>query len=158
MTKHKRSQKTRWARPLLASVAFSAVVAGTLFPGSAYAAEFTVYKSPSCGCCSKWVDHLQANGHTVAAQNIENVDMIKKMVGVPERLQSCHTAMVDGYVIEGHVPAQDIERLLAERPKAKGLAAPGMPTGAPGMEGGAPDRYNVMLFKADGSADVYARY
>lgn len=158
MTKNKLSQKTGWAMPLLASVAFAAVVSVTLLTGPAYAAEFTVYKSPSCGCCSKWVDHLQANGHTVAAKNIENVDAIKKMAGVPERLQSCHTAMVDGYVIEGHVPAKDIERLLVERPEAKGLAAPGMPAGAPGMEGGAPDRYNVMLFKADGSANIYAQY
>lgn len=158
MTKHKFSQKTGWVRPLLASVAFSAVIGGTLFSGSAYAAEFTVYKSPSCGCCSKWVDHLQANGHTVAAKNIENVDVIKKMSGVPERLQSCHTAMVDGYVIEGHVSAKDIAQLLTERPKAKGLAVPGMPAGSPGMEGGAPDRYDVMLFNVDGSADVYAQH
>ena len=126
--------------------------------GPTYAAEFTVYKSPWCGCCSKWIDHLKASGHTVSTQDIESLDTVKKMAGVPEHLQSCHTAMVDGYVIEGHVPSKDIERLLAERPKAKGLAVPGMPAGSPGMEGGAPDKYDVMLFNPDGSSDVFARY
>jgi hypothetical protein len=80
------------------------------------------------------------------------------MAGVPENLQSCHTAMVDGYVIEGHVPAKDIERLLAKRPKANGLAVPGMVAGSPGMEGGTPERYNVVLFNRDGSAEIFARY
>ena len=132
---------------------------GTLsLSGPTYAAEFTVYKSPWCGCCSKWIDHLKASGHTVSTQDIESLDTVKKMAGVPEHLQSCHTAMVDGYVIEGHVPSKDIERLLAERPKAKGLAVPGMPAGSPGMEGGAPDKYDVMLFNPDGSSDVFARY
>ena len=77
---------------------------------------------------------------------------------VPEQLQSCHTALVDGYVIEGHVPARDVARLLTERPNAKGLSVPGMPTGSPGMEGGAPESYEVMLFQADGSASVYAKH
>lgn len=158
MTKHKHPRRSWRIRPLLASMAIAVSVTLTSFSEPAYAAEFTVYKSPWCGCCSKWVDHLQANGHTVATKNIENLDMIKKMAGVPERFQSCHTAMVDGYIVEGHVPSKDIERLLAERPKAKGLAVPGMPTGSPGMEGGAPDKYDVMLFNPDGSSDVFARY
>lgn len=145
-------------KPLLASMVIAASLTLTSISGSVYAAEFTVYKSPLCGCCSKWVDHLKANGHTVVTNDVENLDMIKKMAGIPERLQSCHTAMVDGYVIEGHVPTKDIKRLLAERPKAKGLAVPGMPTGSPGMEGGAPDKYDVKLFKTDGSENVYARY
>jgi hypothetical protein len=158
MTKHTLSQSSRRIRPFLASVAIAMSIVGTSLSGTAYAAEFTVYKSPSCGCCSKWVDHLKANGHTVATKNIENLDMIKKMAGVPEPLQSCHTAMVNGYVIEGHVPANDIKRLLAERPEAKGLAVPGMPAGSPGMEGGTPDRYNVMLFKKGGASNVYAKH
>ncbi|MDD9923641.1 MAG: DUF411 domain-containing protein [Boseongicola sp.] len=140
-------------------MAIAVSVTLTSLSGPAYAAaEFTVYKSPWCGCCSKWVDHLQANGHMVTTKDIENLDTIKKMAGVPERLQSCHTAIVDGYVVEGHVPAKDITRLLAERPKAKGLAVPGMPAGSPGMEGSAPDKYDVMLFKTDGSADVFSRH
>ena len=158
MTKHNHSRRSLRIRLFLASVAIAVSVAMVSLSGPANAAEFTVYKSPWCGCCSKWVDHLQANGHTVSTKNIEDLDMVKKMAGVPEGLQSCHTAMVDGYVIEGHVPAQDIERLLTERPKARGLSVPGMPVGSPGMEGDAPDRYNVMLFKADGSTNVYARY
>jgi hypothetical protein len=158
MTKNKHPRTSWRIRPLLASVAIAAGVGTLSLSGPTYAAEFTVYKSPWCGCCSKWVDYLQASGHTVSTKDIENLDMVKKMAGVPEHLQSCHTAMVDGYVIEGHVPSKDIERLLAERPKAKGLAVPGMPAGSPGMEGGAPDKYDVMLFNPDGSSDVFARY
>ena len=158
MTKYKHLRISWRIRPLMASVAIATGIAVASLSGPTYAAAFTVYKSPWCGCCSKWVDHLKANGHNVSNKNVENLDMIKKMTGVPERLQSCHTAMVDGYVIEGHVPAKDIERLLTDRPKAKGLAVAGMPVGSPGMEGGTPDKYDVMLFKTDGSVNVYARY
>ncbi len=143
---------------LFACLAVVAGITATSVPVVAYAANLTVYKSPWCGCCGDWVKHLEANGHSVVTKNTETLDALKKMAGVPEPLQSCHTATVDGYVIEGHVPAKDIERLLAERPKAKGLAVPGMPAGSPGMEGGAPDKYNVMLFQPDGSASVYARH
>ena len=100
-----------------------------LAPLAASAAEITVYKSPYCGCCGGWVDHMRSNGHSVKTVDLEDLTTIKKMTGVGEELQSCHTAVVDGYVIEGHVPAQDVARLLAERPKAKGLTVPGMPTG-----------------------------
>lgn len=158
MTKQRLRRTTRSVRPLLLSVALAAGIVGTSLSAPALAAEITVYKSPWCGCCSKWADHLQAKGHTVATKNMESLDAIKKLAGVPEDLQSCHTAMVDGYVLEGHVPAKDIERLLAERPKARGLAVPGMPVGSPGMEGGAPERFDVMLFGTDGSTSVYARY
>lgn len=158
MTKQKLHRKTPSVRPLLLSVALAAGIVGTSLSAPAHAAEITVYKSPWCGCCSKWADHLQAKGYTVTTKNMENLDAIKKMAGVPEGLQSCHTAMMDGYVIEGHVPAKDIERLLAERPKAKGLAVPGMPVGSPGMEGGVPERFDVMLFGTDGSTSVYAQY
>lgn len=158
MTKQKFHPKTRSVRPLLLSVALAAGIVGTTLSAPALAADITVYKSPWCGCCSKWADHLQAKGHTVTTKNMENLDAIKKLAGVPEGLQSCHTAMVEGYVLEGHVPAKDIERLLAERPNAKGLAVPGMPVGSPGMEGGAPERFDVMLFGTDGSTSVYARY
>lgn len=158
MATNKFSQKPWWTRPLLASVAIAASLAATSLMAPASAAEFTVYKSPWCDCCSQWVDHLKANGHSVTTEEIEDLELIKKMAGVPEALESCHTALVERYAIEGHVPARDIERLLAERPKARGLAVPGMPAGSPGMGGDTPDSYNVMLFKADGSADIYAQY
>ncbi len=152
--------KRNWRRVAIPAV-FAAIVvvaAGISVPGPASSAEITVYKSPWCGCCSKWVDHMAADGHSVTTKKIEDLDQIKKMAGVPEQLQSCHTALVDGYVIEGHVPARDVARLLTERPNAKGLSVPGMPTGSPGMEGGAPESYEVMLFQADGSASVYAKH
>lgn len=119
--------------------------------------RITVYKSPSCGCCQGWVDHLVKDGFE--AQVIERDDLtgIKRQYGVPQQLQSCHTAEVRGYVVEGHVPAAAIRKLLAEKPKATGLAVPGMPIGSPGMEGGRPETYAVMLFDAS-SERVYGRY
>jgi hypothetical protein len=101
---------------------------------------------------------MRANGHSVTTKEVEDLDAIRRMAGVPEPLQSCHTAVVDGYVIEGHVPAADVARLLTERPDAKGLSVPGMPIGSPGMEGGTPERYDVILFGKDGSAEVYAKH
>ncbi len=123
----------------------------------ALSANMTVYKSPTCGCCKNWISHMRQNGHAVKVQDLEDLELIKKMAGIPERFQSCHTALVDGYAIEGHVPAKDVERLLQDRPKARGIAVPGMPAGAPGM-GGEAERYNVILFQQDGSSSVYARY
>lgn len=158
MRKTKPCRNSWRIRPLAASIAIVIGIAGTSVPGPANAAAITVYKSPWCGCCSKWVDHMRASGHSVVIRKIENLGPIKKMAGVPERLQSCHTAMVEGYVVEGHVPASDVARLLDQRPKAKGLAVPGMPNGSPGMEGGTPDRYDVLLFQPDGSASVYSKY
>ena len=130
----------------------------TVMTTTAQATEITVYKSPTCGCCSAWVDHMKANGYTVVSKNVDDLEAIKKVLGVPDPFQSCHTAMVDGYVVEGHVPAADVTRLLAEKPKVDGIAVPGMPAGSPGMEGGAPDKYDVLLFRSDGSAAIYASY
>lgn len=158
VTKQRLNRKSSNIRPLVLSVALAASVAGVSISGPAYAAQITVYKSPWCGCCSSWADRLEAEGHTITAKDIENLDSIKKLAGVPEALQACHTALIEGYVIEGHVPAKDIERLLADRPEARGLAVPGMPGGSLGMEGAAPERYEVVLFNADGSTSVYARY
>ncbi len=124
------------------------------------AADLTVYKSPWCGCCAGWIEHMEANGHSLDVKDTEDLDPVKQIAGVPEALQSCHTAMVDGYVIEGHVPASDIERLLAERPDAIGLAVPGMPNGSPGMDSpeAGSEPYSVLLFKSDGSTQVYATH
>lgn len=118
----------------------------------------TVYKSPTCGCCSKWVDHLKANGFKVAAFNVDDVMQHKSRLGVPPAMGSCHTAEVAGYVVEGHVPAQDIQRLLRERPAARGLTVPGMPQGSPGMEGPRKDAFDVLLIDPRGSTRVFAHY
>lgn len=119
-----------------------------------------VYKSATCGCCTQWVEHLQANGFKVNAQNVPNTAAYRTKLGVPPALGSCHTGTIGGYALEGHVPAADIKRLLAEKPKAKGLAVPGMPMGSPGMEvpGEPADAYDVLLFQADGKTTVYRHY
>jgi hypothetical protein len=117
----------------------------------------TVSKDPDCGCCNGWVDHLRQAGFPVIVKNAKELQTIKKGLGVPDRLASCHTAEVKGYVIEGHVPADAIKRLLREAPEAVGLAVPGMPIGSPGMEGGTPEVYEVVMFRKDASS-VFARY
>jgi hypothetical protein len=117
-----------------------------------------VYKSPTCGCCGKWVEHLRMSGFAVNVNDLPNVDAFRAKAGVPAALASCHTALVSGYVVEGHVPAADIRKLLAERPKALGLAVPGMPMGAPGMDAPHARGYDVLLFQADGTTRVYHAY
>ena len=112
--------------------------------------EVQVYKSPTCGCCEKWVEHLRAEGFTVRTNDVADVTPIKLENGVAPELSACHTAFVGGYVVEGHVPASDIRRLLAERPAVAGLAVPGMPVGSPGMEGPRPVPYEVLSFGARG--------
>jgi hypothetical protein len=118
----------------------------------------TVYKSEGCGCCEKWVEHLQKNGFTVKAHNVPDLAAYRAKSGIPESLAACHTARVGAYAIEGHVSAREIKRLLAERPKAKGLAVPGMPAGSPGMESDRPEPYDVLLVKPDGTTAVFQGY
>ena len=118
-----------------------------------------VHKSASCGCCAVWVEHMQSHGFPVKVENVDDLGAIKEKVGVPYGKGSCHTAEVGGYFIEGHVPAADVQRLLAEKPKAKGLTVPGMPIGSPGMEqGDRVDPYEVLLVHEDGSTSVYATH
>lgn len=117
-----------------------------------------VYKSPTCGCCGKWVAHLRANGFTVRAHDVADPTRYRARFGIPDALGSCHTGIVEGYALEGHVPAREVKRLLAERPAARGLAVPGMPLGSPGMEGSSADPYEVLLIDARGRSRVYARY
>ena len=125
------------------------------FIAPVFATEITVYKSATCGCCKEWVKHLQANGFSVKAQDVSDLMSYKSANGVPTKLASCHTATVDGYVIEGHVPANDIKRLLKERPAVSGLVVPGMPIGSPGMEQVAhKDRYEVLTFDKQGKTGV----
>ena len=124
-------------------------------------ASMTVYKSPTCGCCAKWVDYMEDNGFDVRVVNRSDVESKKREFGVPERLYSCHTAKIDGdegYVIEGHVPADDVKRLLEEKPDYRGIGVPGMPQGSPGMETGRKDRYKVFGFDRDRSTSVFNRY
>lgn len=119
-----------------------------------------VYKDPSCGCCSKWIDHLRSHGFAARAIDTDRLDQIKASRGVPRQARSCHTAIVGGYVVEGHVPAADIQRLLKERPSIVGIAVPGMPIGSPGMEvpGTRAQPYDVIAFETDGSTRVFASH
>jgi len=120
--------------------------------------KITVYKSPTCGCCTKWIKHLEKNGFDVEAYNSKNMAAVKRQIDVKPQYQSCHTAMIDGYYIEGHVPADDIKRLLKEKPEAIGLAAPGMPMGSPGMEGHRKDSYSVLLISKEGDQKVFSKH
>ncbi|HFD87000.1 MAG TPA: DUF411 domain-containing protein [Gammaproteobacteria bacterium] len=122
---------------------------------TAVAADIEVFKSPTCGCCNKWVAHLKENGFKVAVHNRKNMQQVKVAMGVPHKLESCHTAKVGDYLIEGHVPADVIARMIREKPAIKGLSVPGMPMGSPGMEGPVRDQYNVLAFQADGKTEVY---
>ncbi|OAI06986.1 MULTISPECIES: DUF411 domain-containing protein [Methylomonas] len=122
------------------------------------ATQVEVFKSPSCGCCGKWIEHLQQNGFLVSTREINDIPAARKKLGMPDRLGSCHTARVGDYVIEGHVPAADIQRLLKEKPQALGLAVPSMPPGSPGMETAKPVPYETLLVQADGSTRVFARH
>jgi len=118
----------------------------------------TVYKDPSCGCCKNWIAHLIKHGYRVDAKDSPDMSEIKRTLGVPTGLTACHTAMVNGYLIEGHVPAADIDRLLAQKPKIAGLAVPGMPAGSPGMEGAGAQRYQVLTFDKSGKTTVFANH
>jgi hypothetical protein len=150
----------------VASTAETSMAAAPAAPASAPAAAgpetaalptMTVYKSPTCGCCKNWIDHVKAAGFAVEVHDLDDLSEIKAEAGVPDRAQSCHTAIVDGYAIEGHVPAETIKRLIKERPKVAGLAVPGMPVGSPGMEvpGQAADKYDIVAFDRKGTLTVY---
>ena len=121
--------------------------------------EVQVFKSPSCGCCSAWVEHMRAAGFSVKVTEVGDTTAARKRLGLPERYGSCHTASVGGYVLEGHVPAAEVKRLLASKPKAIGLAVPSMPPSAPGMDvPGRKDPYQVLLIDTTGQATVFAHY
>lgn len=127
-------------------------------PAQAAPMRLEVYKSPTCGCCTAWVEHMDRAGFAVDAQNVsqEALWSLKDRSGITRELASCHTALVDGYVVEGHVPALDVERLIAERPQAVGLTVPGMPIGSPGMEmGDQRDAFDTLLIRLDGSIEIF---
>jgi hypothetical protein len=130
-------------------------------PAAVPGQKVTVYKTSSCGCCRLWVDHMKANGFDVQAMDVSAADVraVSKAAGLPEDGTSCHTSKVGNYVVEGHVPASDIQRLLKEKPAIAGIAAPGMPMGSPGMEqGGAKEAYDVVSFTKDGKMAVFAKH
>ena len=123
------------------------------------AVSVVVYKDPNCGCCKNWIEHLRKHGYQVTAKDTSDMGAVKTTLRVPAKMQSCHTAVVNGYVIEGHVPAADIDKLLAAKPKVAGIAVPGMPVGSPGMEmGNRVDKYDVVAFNRDGSTSVFAKH
>lgn len=126
----------------------AAAFAGSVLPAVAQQRpKVTMYKNPACGCCGEWAKHMESNGFVVETRMVEDVMPTKRKFGVPESLTSCHTAEVEGYALEGHVPASDVWRLLRERPKVTGLAVPGMPIGSPGMEQGPPERFATISFR-----------
>jgi hypothetical protein len=145
---------------LLALIAAPVVGAAVAADSSAAKDLIKVYKTESCGCCKLWVAHLQQAGFSVEVQNLADLGPVKERVGLPYGLGSCHTGEVGGYFIEGHVPAQDVKRLLRERPAARGLAVPGMPLGSPGMEvaSGEVQPYDVLLVAKDGKTSVFAHH
>jgi len=118
----------------------------------------TVYKDPSCGCCKNWIAYLTKHGYQVDAKDVSDIQGIKQTMGIPSELASCHTAVVNGYLIEGHVSAEDIDRLLAQKPKIAGLAVPGMPMSSPGMDGPRTKPYQVLAFDKKGKTTVFATH
>lgn len=146
-------------RGLLAGLAAAGMIAAPPTTHAEGRPKVLVSRDPSCGCCSAWAEHIRTAGFPVEIVEVADMGAVKTRLGVPPELASCHTAEVAGYVVEGHVPADAIKRLIAERPRAKGLAVGGMPLGSPGMEvdGSAPDTYDVVLFGA-GRPSIFARY
>lgn len=124
----------------------------------AYSAEVVMYKNAGCQCCDKWADHMQGNGYSVETVAAENLYAIKADQGIPNDMAACHTAMVGNYVVEGHVPAEDVKRLLREQPDAAGLLVPGMPASSPGMNTALNEPYKVYLLHNDGSTEVFAQH
>lgn len=138
-----------------------ALVAAMMLPGLAAAQEMVVHKSPDCGCCGAWADAMAADGFEIRIEHADwaELDALKARLGVAPAHAGCHTATVEGYVVEGHVPAADVRRMLAERPEAVGIAVPGMPVGSPGMEmGGRVDRYDVVLITEPGEGEVFSSH
>jgi hypothetical protein len=143
---------------LLGAALAAAHVAGQTSGDRASKPSMTVYKSPTCGCCSKWIEHMKANGFIVTAVDVDDIEVPMKTYGVPASLGSCHTAIVNGYVVEGHVPADVVSRMLREKPPIAGISAPGMPAGSPGMEvGDYKQPYSIVSFDKAGRTAVYDR-
>ena len=148
----------KWLALAAAAVTLVPVYASQRKPESTSAARpITIYRTATCGCCAKWVDHLKEHGFTPTVHIVENTSATPPGKGLPESLRSCHNATVDGYSVEGHVPGDVVLKLLKERPKVRGIAVPGMPAGSPGMESPTPVAYDVVAYDADGKTSVFAR-
>ena len=117
-----------------------------------------MYENPSCPCCKNWAAYMRENGYKVNVHYVDDIDASRRKLGMPQKYGSCHTAVIGGYLVEGHVPASEIQKLLTEKPKVIGLAVPGMVTGSPGMEGANPQHYNTLLIRQDGTSTVYATH
>ena len=148
------------------SVLILALAIGLAWAGNVWMAaqspakpQMTVYKSSTCGCCSNWVEHMRKNGFEVKAIDVDDIDKVKRERGVPESAASCHTAVVNGYLVEGHVPADAVLKILKDKPAIAGIAVPGMPMGAPGMEvpSGQKDAYSIVSFDKAGKTTVYQK-
>lgn len=144
-------------KPAIRAAIFFALLTSTAWAAGTLP-TVEVFKSPTCGCCGKWVEHMKANGFKVVTREMNDVTPHKQRLGVPVGMGSCHTAEVGGYLVEGHVPADDVKRLLAEKPKAKGLVSPGMPQSAPGMDMPGKQPYEIFLVRQDGSTSSFARH
>ena len=154
MNKINRNKTVLWT--VLSSVLAAGLLMLGFQPRTSQAEDLVVYKSPTCGCCKKWVQHMRDNGFSVEVHEQYNVTPKKDEYGVPRRLRSCHTARIGGYVVEGHVPADVVKRLLEEKPAIAGVAVPGMPMGSPGMEGFRKDPYDIISFTSTGRTGIFA--
>jgi hypothetical protein len=148
-------------RRLLARALAAVLLAGPLLaaaPASAAGPLVEVWKTPRCGCCVEWIEHLEAHGFRVERHDVPDLSEVKRQNRVPRAMEACHTALVGGYVVEGHVPAADVQRLLREKPEIRGLAVPGMPLGSPGMESPTPEPYSVYTLTDSGVGPEWSRH
>jgi len=155
-----RISRITFAASTIAVLALGLGVAAQQKAATPAATKVTVYKTSSCGCCRLWVDHMKSNGFDVQAMDVSAADVrsVSKAAGLKDEDTSCHTAKIGAYLVEGHVPADDIKRMLKEKPAIAGLSAPGMPQGSPGMEQGVKEPYDVIAFKKDGTSTVFAKH
>ncbi|HTV03466.1 MAG TPA: DUF411 domain-containing protein [Luteitalea sp.] len=151
-----RVQVKRWGGAAVAALTLTGAV--VMAQGKAATPTVLVHKTPTCGCCGKWVSHLEAAGFKVEVQNHDEMTASRAQHKLPEATRSCHFALVGPYVVEGHVPAADVKKLLASKPAIKGIAVPGMPAGSPGMESPNPQKYDTLAFTADGKTSVFASH
>ena len=143
---------------LSGALVLTLTLAGVVMTAQSKLPTVVVYKTPTCGCCTKWVDHLKAAGFTVETQHRDDLSGIRQQQKVPASVTGCHTALVGSYVVEGHVPVADVKKLLVEKPAIKGIGVPGMPIGSPGMEGPNPQSYDTLAFTVDGKTSVFAKH
>lgn len=149
--------QTMMAR-LSGALVMTLTLAGVIVAAQARQPTMVVYKTPTCGCCTKWVEHMQAAGFKVETQHRDDLTSVRQQQKVPASVTSCHMALVGPYVVEGHVPAADVKKLLAEKPAVKGIAVPGMPVGSPGMEGPNAQHYDTVAFTEAGKTTVFAKH